>query len=326
MTKVIVAITTYNLEKYIAKALDSILCQKTDFDYKIIVADDCSTDRTIEILKKYKKSYPEKIELLLSDHNMGSLSNSNRIFDGLQCEYFSFLDGDDYWIGDERLQKQVDFLDSHPEYSLCGGNTQYLKNNALADYVVDGSKLGRTYDFESLLNEDIPFVHTSALLLRNNIFKFGLPECFKKAEDTFENCALRGEDFRRILHLETGPMYLMKETVSVYRIHENGLWQGSSYAKRTIESAITNNYYKKYFGNKYGLYFVKKAKESYKNMMNILIVDYNLLGVYRLNKNETFLLTSLMNDLALGKKSFKVNNSIKRKLLRIIIRILKYLI
>ena len=96
MLKVTVGITTYNLEKYIEKAIDSILCQKTNFEFKIVIADDGSTDGTVNILKKYAEKYPEKIEIMLSSKNLGSLANSNRIFEKIDGEYISFLDGDDY--------------------------------------------------------------------------------------------------------------------------------------------------------------------------------------------------------------------------------------
>lgn len=297
MDKVVVVITTYNLDKYIAQALDSILCQKTNFDYKIIVADDCSTDDTISILNEYQRAYPNRIKIVLSPENIGSLRNSNRVFDGLQCEYFSFLDGDDYWIGEDRLQKQVDFMDAHPEYVLCGGNTQYLRNDRLAEVIVNQQKVGKTYTFSSMLNGTTPFVHTSALLVRNIIFNQGLPDCFKQAENTFENCALRGEDFRRILHLEKGPMYVMSDTLSVYRIHEKGMWQGASSAKRAIEGTISMNFYKKYFGDKYGDFFAQEFKQMYREMMKTLVVDRNLIGNYELNVDETFLLISLLNDI-----------------------------
>lgn len=297
MVKVIVAITTYNLEAYIAQALDSVLMQKTNFEYKIVIADDCSSDGTIRIIQEYQNKYPNKIDLLLSAKNQGSLINSNRIFDGIQCEYFSFLDGDDYWIGENRLQKQVDFLDSHPNYMLCGGNTRYLRNGMPAEYVVEKEMCNKSYFFSEMLNNSIPFVHTSALLVRNVIFDKGIPQCYKDAEYSFENCALRGEDFRRILHLELGPMYVMPDLVSVYRIHDKGIWQGSSNCKRAIENAIGWNFYKKYFAKKYGDFFEKRAVMSYRNMMRMLVIDRNLLNRYELDEQESYLLIALLADL-----------------------------
>lgn len=146
-----ICITSYNLEKYIGEALESILKQHTEFPYKILVADDCSTDRTLEILEQYRKEYPDIIEIRAASANMGSLANSNRIFDGLQSEYFTLLDGDDYWIDDKHLQKQVDFLDSHTEYQMCAGNTQMMRDGKLAEYFLAPDDLERMYTFDDML-------------------------------------------------------------------------------------------------------------------------------------------------------------------------------
>lgn len=320
MIKVAVVITTYNVEEYIRQALESVLNQKTNFEYKIIVADDYSSDNTLEILNDYKSKCPQKIEVLTSSRNQGSLVNSNRIFDRLQCEYFTFLDGDDYWVNDKHLQMQVDYLDEHPEHMLCGANTQYLRDGVLKELVVASDKTGKTYSFQALLNNTIPFVHTSAILVRNKIFINGLPACYRNAENTFENCALRGEDFRRILHLEQGDMYIMPEVLSVYRIHSRGVWQGSSESKRMIEGAIGANFYRKYFAGKYDGYFDDNAQCAYREMMKVLITDYDLLNEYKLNEKETMLLTSLLNDIHVEKSSKNQISRIKRKIKRALIK------
>lgn len=297
MDKVIVAITTYNLKEYIKQAIDSVLMQKTNFEFSIIIADDCSTDGTIDILKTYQEKYPDKIKVLFADKNMGSLANSNRIFEKLDCEYFSFLDGDDYWIGEYRLQRQVDFLDKHPKYVICSGNTVYIKNNLENGNVVNQDKLNTSYNFESMLRNTIPFFHTSSMLMRNVIFCDGLPKEYKIAEHTFENCALRGEDFRRILHLEKGDMFALNDVVSAYRIHERGMWQGSTPTRRMLEGEISYNFYSKYFKDKYGDYFRKKRDQGYKDMIKVMIKENNFLESYELGQYDTFLFTELLRDM-----------------------------
>lgn len=298
MLKVTVGITTYNLEKYIEKAIDSILCQKTNFEFKIVIADDGSTDGTVNILKKYAEKYPEKIEIMLSSKNLGSLANSNRIFEKIDGEYISFLDGDDYWIRNDRLQKQVDYLDNHPECCICAGNTQYLIEGETKETVVKPQKTGVTYSFDDYLKGKVPFFHTSSILLRNVIFKNGLPECYKNAVGTFEECALRGEDFRRILHLEQGNAYIMREVVSVYRIHDKGIWQGSTEIRRALESAISTNFYYKYYGEKYGDFFSKSAKKSYQNLILTLLTDQQFGQAYFLCPRDNQLFVELLNDLS----------------------------
>lgn len=328
MVKVIVVITTYNLEEYISKALDSVIKQKTNFEYRVLVADDCSTDDTLRILKKYEKLYPDKIEILQAEKNMGSLANSNRVFDGIQCEYFSFLDGDDYWIGDDRLQKQVDFLDTHKEYSMCAGNTVYLIEGREKELLLKKNEVNKTYSFDDYLSGDMPFCHTSAILVRNTIFKNGIPECYKSAVGTFEECALRGEDFRRILHLERGPLYVMDSLMSAYRIHERGIWQGSSDTRRMIETAIGVRFYSKYFGDRYGTVFKKNEEKMYNSLIAYLLFAGKLYGSYELSYKESCLLTGLLNDYAVSnptnmqtKKNKKIG-TIRLKLIKAILKLL----
>lgn len=316
MYKVAIVITTYNLEKYIKKAIQSVLSQKTRFDYRIIIADDASTDGTISILKEYQNKYPKKITVLYSDINRGSLANSNRALSYIDCEYFSFLDGDDYWIGEDRLQKQVDFLDANPNYMMYAGNTLYLRNNKVAELVVPPKKMNRSYFMDDYLNNKMPFFHTSSILLRNTIFKNGLLSCYTDAVGTFEECALRGEDFRRILHLTQGPLYASKDIISCYRIHCEGIWQGSSSTHKLIESAISSNFYKKYFGFQYGDYFTKAAENSYKNLIRNLILDNKLLKDYLLDSKDTYLLTSYLRDISKYQSTYEIKNSKGKKILK----------
>lgn len=312
MEKLIVVITTYNLEKYISKAIDSVLMQKTNFKFKILIGDDASVDNTQDILKSYKEKYPEIIELKLSEKNMGSLCNSNRLLDGLQCEYFTFLDGDDFWEDENRLQKQIDFMDSHPDYMMCAGNTQYIRNGVKAEYLLKANELGKTYTFEDYIASRMPFFHVSSILLRNKIYINGIPNYYKQAEKTFENCALRGEDFRRINHLEFGPLYAMPDLFSYYRIHDEGMWSGSSDLKRLIESTIQNNFLRKYFlKTNYFNYFNINFSNSYSLLMKYLIIKKNIGSSYNLSKKDTFLLTSLFNDLAEQNISFTPLQEIK---------------
>lgn len=324
MFKVIVAITTFNLEMYIAEALDSVLNQETNFDYKIIVADDCSTDSTIDILLEYKKRYPNRIELLFSDKNLRSLANSNRLFDRIDCKYFSFLDGDDYWVGKGRLQKQVDFLDEHPEYSMCAGNTRYLIDGKHGKFLLKTKELNKTYSFADYTAGKMPFFHTSSILVRNTLFNNGLPKCYKEAVGTFEECALRGEDFRRILHLEKAPLYAMSDLLSCYRIHEKGIWQGNSSIRRSIESAIGFQFYAKYFGERHGQFFALKAKKSYQNMMVVMILNHKVMTEYTLKESDSQLLAGFLNDLSKNNVNiYNGNRSSKMKmvLFRIIIKL-----
>ncbi len=325
MEKVVVAITTYNLKDYIAQALDSILCQKTDFSFRIVVADDCSTDGTVGILQDYAQRYPDIIQVITSDKNMGSLANSNRIFRNLACEYFSFLDGDDYWLTEDRLQRQVDFLDSHKEYSMCGGNTYQLKGGNF-EPMIEEKALNQSYTFSDYVNGTIPFVHTSSLVVRNSIFSKGLPLEYSRAVGTFEDCALRGEDFRRLIHLQKGPMFVFDDVFSVYRIHDKGIWQGSSFMKRLLEVTIAERFYAKYFGDIYNGHFIDRYKKSYASLLKYLIEEHYLFPQCRLNEKECYLFTGYLNDCSKDSQN-PLKSLVKLKLrtflLRLVIRLTK---
>lgn len=298
MEKVTIIITTYNLEKYIEQCLMSVLNQKTNFDYKILLADDASSDQTLQIVERICEEYPNKICIMKSNTNMGSLKNSNRAFALAKGQYITFLDGDDFWLTEDFLQEKIDFLDSHEDFSMCGSNTVYLKNGEMNKNVIKEIYLGGVYSFDDLLKGQTPFVHTSSLVLRNIIFINGLPGEYLEAENTFENCALRGEDYRFLLHLEKGKLKILPKTTSCYRIHEKGMWSGASKTKKLVETAISLNFEAKHWKDKKTLYFEKKFIKAYKELMLSLLTDKNIKEGYYLTKEETFLLTGLMNDIA----------------------------
>ncbi len=106
----------YNHGDYIRQALDGILMQKVDFKYEIVVGEDCSTDDTRDILRAYKEKYPDKMKLILYEKNVGYLNNDIEVRRQCTGKYVAQCEGDDYWVDPNKLQKQVDFLESHPEY------------------------------------------------------------------------------------------------------------------------------------------------------------------------------------------------------------------
>ena len=115
--KVSVIVLTYNHEKYIRQALDSILMQKVDFRYEILVGDDASTDGTAEILREYQHKYGDIFRLFLHPRNVGATRNSYELLTSAKGEYLATCEGDDYWMDTGKLEVQVNFLEKNPEYS-----------------------------------------------------------------------------------------------------------------------------------------------------------------------------------------------------------------
>ena len=113
---------TYNHENYIAQALDGFLMQRTRFPFEVIVHDDASTDKTADIIREYEKKYPHIIKPIYQTENQYSKRDGSigRIMNvACKGKYIAFCEGDDYWIDENKLQMQVDFLEKNPEYGMC---------------------------------------------------------------------------------------------------------------------------------------------------------------------------------------------------------------
>lgn len=125
---VTVVTVTYNHENYLEKCLGSLISQITDFRYQILVGDDCSTDRTTEIVREFAKKYPDKIVPIIREKNVGSMRNFGELCMRAmkESEFIAFCDGDDYWIDDYKLQKQVDYLRENPKLAGCFCNAKML--------------------------------------------------------------------------------------------------------------------------------------------------------------------------------------------------------
>jgi glycosyltransferase involved in cell wall biosynthesis len=204
--KVSVCIFAYNLEKFIAKAIESVLMQKADFKFEIIIGEDRSTDRTSEICIEYHKAYPDKIKLLLREQNLGMKKN---VFDTLKTasgEYVAILDGDDYWIDPLKLQKQVDFMDSYPDFSLCCHNSIILYE----DHNITPSLFNPRNQKEIISIEEIIMnwsMATASMLYRNSMMTF--PDWVYKAHNF--DIAIQ------ILLADRGKIKYFDEPMSVYR-------------------------------------------------------------------------------------------------------------
>ena len=218
MLKVSVCITAFNIEQYIEKALDSVLSQKTDFDYEIVIGEDKSTDTTLSILKSYQNRYPDKIRVIENELNRGFMTNYISTIMACKGEYVAMLDGDDYWIDENKLQKQVLFMDSNLNYSLCWHDAAIIPDGPGKNWSYAERFSGRNYD--QLIDMDMVIRWkvlgaTSSMFFRNNLFKF---------PGWGHDRALGGPEFLLCyLTLQQGQLKYMHDRMSVYRIRPNSL-------------------------------------------------------------------------------------------------------
>ncbi len=113
-----VEMITYNHEPYIREAIECVLAQKTTFPFELVIGEDCSTDGTRNIVFYYQKRYPDIIRVITSDQNVGAKKNGRRAFQACRGKYIAYCEGDDFWHRNDKLQLQVDYMESHPECGL----------------------------------------------------------------------------------------------------------------------------------------------------------------------------------------------------------------
>ena len=125
-----VCMITYGHEKYVRQSIESILMQKTDFDFELIISNDCSPDNTDQVIKDminhHKRS--KLIKYVNQEENLGMYDNFMFTINSAKSKYIAFCEGDDYWTDPMKLQKQVDFLESHPEFEVCFTNINIIND------------------------------------------------------------------------------------------------------------------------------------------------------------------------------------------------------
>ncbi len=114
-----VCMTTYNHEVYLREAIESILAQQTTFEVELVLGEDCSTDATRAICEEYVTNYPGRVRLIAATKNVGWRANYRRTFDACRGRYVAYCDGDDWWCDPQKLQQQVDLLESDPDCGMC---------------------------------------------------------------------------------------------------------------------------------------------------------------------------------------------------------------
>lgn len=213
-----VLVITYNHEPFIDQAIQSVLNQEGDFDYEILISDDCSTDGTRAIVEEYAKRYPKRIRLLLSAQNLNDNRVLTRGFDVAQGSYVALLDGDDYWTSTTKLQEQVTFLETHPHCSMCFHNVVRLREDRSQPPAYSNPPNQKRFSgILDILDGD--FIPTCSAMLRTELIR-NLPEWYTRAS--------AGDWALFVLAAEHGPIGYIDRVMGVYRIHARGEWSGLS--------------------------------------------------------------------------------------------------
>lgn len=262
---------TYNHEKYVEKALRSVLNQKTDFEFEVVIGEDCSKDNTREIIAKVLRDYPDaNVRLNFAEKNSGrptkNVYNTTMMCEG---EYLAYLEGDDYWSDEYKLQKQVDFLKAHPEYIGVTHAMKMIDEEGAEHTDPEVLKIGDLYDCSGKFTfKDYEYSgkwpgHYATLVSRN-IYK----------DEKYDYTILyRAHDFVDdalilLFLLIQGDIFRMDDTMSMWRYvkkKDGGSWTSLS-AKRDIAkddcylSKTLMQWLEQYFGiDEYGVIVAKRS-------------------------------------------------------------------
>lgn len=226
-SKILVAIKciTYNHEPYIRECLEGFIMQKTNFKFVAIVHDDASTDGTANIIKEYAEKYPDIIKPIFEIENQyskkdGSLQRiMNDAIEATGAKYVAMCEGDDYWIDPYKLQKQVDFMEANPDYSMCFHGAEIKDECGCNENHPFTIIEAREYNACELYSKWI--TATASLLYRHNIV-----DSYKIYHQEW---MITGDVCLVMKCASVGKVYGMSDIMSVYRLNSTSLVHSKQY-------------------------------------------------------------------------------------------------
>ena len=227
----------YNHEPYLHDCFEGFVMQKTNFRFVAIVHEDYSTDNSADIIREYEAKYPDIFRPIYETENQwhktdGSLERiMNVAIDATGAKYVAMCEGDDYWTDPYKLQKQVDFLESHPDYSICFSRVKCLQVNTgqLEDEMIVRDMPGESSILDLATGN---YIHTPSVVFRYS------PEIECKIS-TLGYC-LPGDYVFWMLYAEKGKIWKMEEPMAVYRVG-SGIWSSDLTIKSDMEMLMTLN-------------------------------------------------------------------------------------
>lgn len=260
-----VIIQTFNHEKYISQAIEGVLAQQTDFPYEVIIAEDCSTDKTREIVFAYQCRFPETIRVITSQQNVGARQNSVRAINAAKGKYIAYCEGDDYWRDPLKLKKQVAVMKSDELITMCFHAVMYeyeiaSKKNKIVHY----NRGNRYFSIEDVIVDGGRFYKTVTAMIKRSIFK-NMPEWYIQSPV--------GDVAMSLLAAINGRIYYFDEAMAVYRVGVPGSWTQRSSANpefiiRNIEElSIMRNKFDEYTNYSYHKYILRRNRMTIKVML-----------------------------------------------------------
>lgn len=262
--KVSVSLITYNHEKYIGECLDSILKQKTNFDFEIVVSDDCSTDKTGAIVEEYAAKHPDVIRHVKRVNNLGMVQNAISTIAECKGEYVALMEGDDLWIDSNKLQLQADFLDNNPDCVLCFTNQFEFFEDSEKDtdkmLYHAGNKPPDKFDLDYFFKNN-PIIPNNSKMFRKSAQPSEFPDGYFKS--------LQWDWVLHVLQTKNGQFAYLDYVTLGFRRHRHAASMSTNYTELAISGLITLKYLNKYLNYKYD-FFCSQTSWHY----NLLAFSY----------------------------------------------------
>jgi glycosyltransferase involved in cell wall biosynthesis len=263
--KVSVVVTTFNHEAYIRQAVESILAQEVGFDYEIWLGDDCSTDGTRDIVLDLQRRHPSTIRLLLPKVNQGAQGNAIfvQLLAHVTGEYVALLDGDDYWLGQEKLQRQVELLDRERHLSMCFHQALHLRMDGTT--LLYSENFGYDFNRSVFTLQDIlfqNFVPTCSVLFRRGLVR-ELPPAFVSMPS--------GDWFLNVLNAAHGDIGYIDEVWGVRRAHPGGVISMKSPKEKLQFNIDCIRVIDEYFESRYARQARSKLLEYHSQLLRIAL-------------------------------------------------------
>lgn len=256
-------VPTYNHEKYIVRALDSILMQKTKYKFEVLVGEDCSTDNTRAVLKEYEKEHPGVFQIFYREQNMHgtSCNNARDLKQRCKGKYIVGLEGDDFWTDENKLEKQLDFLENNPEYIAVSHKCVVVGEDSTPNGETYPQCEDSEYTFKHFFSEIMPGQLTT-VMYKNYYHK----------DSTFDRSLLEkgltpGDRLLYFSLLCHGKIHCMNEVMSAYRHITTG---GTSFS-----ATFRFNYSKQKVWQEE---FIKYANK-YSSKTEVKIAEYQLVNI-----------------------------------------------
>lgn len=256
-----VELTTYNQEDYIAQTLQSIIDQKHNYKYEILVSDDCSTDGTQSVIEDFYKKYPEIIKPVYNEKNLGAMNNYYATIARAKGKYIMGCGGDDYWLPG-KVEKQITFMEENPGFGLCYSRAKnyFEESNSFEGFI------GNTYDDMN----DIIFKGNCVSALTSCIRRSFLQKYLSEIKPQEKNWLMEDYPFNIFAFYET-LVYFMSEPLAVYRVIKGSVCHQVNPKKQFyFEKSIYN--VKKFFAEKYNL-IIKEYND--KDLYDIVKESYS---------------------------------------------------